>query len=54
MKKFNFNSGKILGLLVTLLGVAGTVLSAKADESNRKEMKAELKDELLNELFNQN
>ena len=54
MKNFKFNSGKILGLLVTLLGVAGTVLSAKVDESKRKEMKAELKDELLNELFNQN
>ena len=54
MKKIKLNSGKILGLLVTLLGVAGTVLSAKVDESNRKEMKAELKEELLNELSPQN
>ena len=54
MKKIKLNSGKILGLLVTLLGVAGTVLSAKVDESNRKEMKAELKAELLKELSQQN
>lgn len=54
MEKFKLNSGKILGLFVTLLGLAGTVLSTKVDEINQKEMKVELKDEILKELSKKN
>lgn len=43
-----------LSVLVTILGVAGTLLSSKVDSNNRKAMKAELKDELLKELSSKN
>jgi hypothetical protein len=53
MKKFKLDSAKALSIGVTLLGVAGTLLSSKVDDNNRKAMKSELKDELIKELSNQ-
>lgn len=44
--KIKFDTSKILSLAVTILGVAGTLLSSKVESDNRKAMK----DELLNEL----
>lgn len=46
------DTGKILGLLVTGLGVVATLLSGKAEDVNRQIMKDELKKELLEELSN--
>lgn len=44
--RIKFDTSKILSLAVTILGVAGTLLSSKVESDNRKAMK----DELLNEL----
>lgn len=44
--RIKFDTSKILSLAVTILGVAGTLLSNKVESDNRKAMK----DELLNEL----
>lgn len=43
-------SAKVLGAAVTLLSIAGMLLSSKTDEINRQELKDELKEELLNEM----
>ena len=48
--KFKFDTAKALSITVTVLSVAGTLLSNKVDSDNRKAMKAELKRELLKEL----
>ncbi len=48
--KFKMDMTKLLPVAVTLLGVAGTLLSNKVDSNNRKTMKAELKEELMKEL----
>lgn len=45
---------KALSVTVTVLGVAGTLLSGVVDKNNRNAMKQELKDELLKELSNKN
>lgn len=55
MKKFNLpkidvSPAKALGLLVTGLTVAATLLSTKVEADNRQAMKDELKKEILNEL----
>lgn len=44
--RIKFDTSEILSLAVTILGVAGTLLSSKVESDNRKAMK----DELLNEL----
>lgn len=48
--KFKVDPAKILSVTVTILGIAGTLLSNKVDSNNRRAMKAELKEELLKEL----
>jgi hypothetical protein len=48
--KFKFDTTKALSIAVTVLGIAGTLLSNKVDSNNRKAMKSELKEELLREL----
>ena len=48
--KFKFDKTRVLSIAVTLLGVAGTILSNKVEADNRKLMKSELKSELLKEL----
>lgn len=52
--KFKFDAAKALSITVTVLGVAGTLLSSKVDSNNRKIMKAELKNEILKELSKTN
>lgn len=52
--KFKFDANKVLPVAVTLLGLAGTLLSNKVDANNRKALKLELKDELLKELTKSN
>jgi hypothetical protein len=41
---------KVLSIGVTVLGVAGTLLSTKVDSNNRETLKAQLKEELIQEL----
>lgn len=53
MKKFEIDPAKVLSVTVTVLGIAGTLLSNKVEGNNRKKMKAEIKDELVKELSEQ-
>jgi hypothetical protein len=53
MKKFEIDPAKVLSVTVTVLGIAGTILSNKVDGNNRKKMKAEIKEELVKELSEQ-
>ena len=48
--KLKIESAKALSIVVTVLGVVGTLLSSKVDSNNRKAMKSEIKDELMKEL----
>ena len=48
--KIKFDTSKILSLAVTILGVAGTLLSSKVESDNRKAMKNELLNELKKDL----
>lgn len=49
-KDIKIDSTKILGLAVTVLGVAGTLLSNKVEENKMKDLKNELKDEILKDI----
>ncbi len=49
--KFNLKPTTLLGVAITGLGVLTSVLSGKADELARKDMKAELKDEIIKDLL---
>lgn len=49
-KDVKIDSNKALGLAVTILGVAGTLLSTKVEENKMKSLKNELKDELMKEI----
>lgn len=46
----SFLSGKVLGIIVTGMGLAVTLIQSLADEKNRKELKEELKEEIMDEL----
>lgn len=50
LKDVKIDSTKVLGLAVTFLGVAGTLLSNKMEAKKMKDLKSELKDELLKEI----
>lgn len=50
LKDVKIDSTKVLGLAVTVLGVAGTLLSNKVEANKMKDLKSELKDELLKEI----
>lgn len=50
LKDVKIDSTKVLGLTVTILGLAGTLLSNKVEENKMKDLKSELKDELLKEI----
>lgn len=52
--KFNIDKGTVLGIIVTCLGIASTILTSKVDSNNRQTMKNELKAELLEELTSAN
>ena len=49
-KDIKIDSTKILGIAVTVLGIAGTLLSNKVEENKMKELKSELKDEILKDI----
>lgn len=49
-KDVKIDSNKVLGLTVTILGLAGTLLSTKVEENKMKDLKSELKDELMKEI----
>jgi hypothetical protein len=49
-KDVKIDSTKVLGIAVTVLGVAGTLLSNKVEENKMKELKSELKDEILKDI----
>lgn len=49
MKK-KLDTTKLLSIAVTILGLAGTLLSSKLEEKSREEMKAEIKEELKEEI----
>lgn len=46
----SFLNGRVLGLIVTGLGLAVTLIQNFADEKNRQELKDEIKEELKEEL----
>ena len=48
--KFKIDPTKVLSIAVTVLGIAGTLLSNMVESNNRKTMKSELKDEIMKEL----
>lgn len=48
------DSKKVLSIGVTVLGVAGTLLSTKVDSNNRETLKNQLKEELIQELSKKN
>lgn len=49
-KDIKIDSTKVLGIAVTILGIAGTLLSNKVEENKMKELKSELKDEILKDI----
>lgn len=49
-KDIKIDSTKVLGIAVTVLGVAGTLLSNKVEENKMKYLKNELKDEILKDI----
>lgn len=49
-KDIKIDSTKVLGIAVTVLGIAGTLLSNKVEENKMKELKSELKDEILKDI----
>ena len=48
--KINFKKEKVLGFVVMILSIAGTILANKVSENEQKTMKEELKRELIKEL----
>lgn len=49
-KDVKIDSTKILGLTVTVLGLAGTLLSNKMEDQKMKDLRSELKDDILKEI----
>lgn len=49
-KDIKIDSTKVLGIAVTVLGIAGTLLSNKVEENKMNELKSELKDEILKDI----
>lgn len=49
-KNIKIDSTKVLGLTVTVLGLAGTLLSNKMEDQKMKDLKSELKDDILKEI----
>lgn len=52
--KPKIDAAKLLSIGVTVLGVAGTLLSSVVESNNRKSMKAEITEEVLKELTTKN
>lgn len=49
-KDVKIDSTKVLGLTVTVLGLAGTLLSNKMEDQKMKDLRSELKDDILKEI----
>lgn len=47
------DSGKILTVAIAALGLVGTVLNNKKEESNMKRLKEDLKKEIIEDLANE-
>lgn len=50
-KDIKIDSTKVLGIAVTVLGVAGTLLSNKVEENKMKDKMQDLKNELKDEIL---
>ena len=48
-KDIKIDPTKVLGIAVTALGIAGTLLSNKLEDRKMNDLKSELKDDILNQ-----
>ena len=49
-KDIKIDPTKVLGIAVTALGIAGTLLSSKLEDRKMNDLKSELKDDILNQI----
>ena len=49
-KDIKIDPTKVLGIAVTALGVAGTLLSSKLEDRKMNDLKSELKDDILKQI----
>lgn len=49
-KDIKIDPTKVLGIAVTALGIAGTLLSNKLEDRKMNDLKSELKDDILNQI----
>ena len=54
MAKIQIDKGKALGFVVTVLGLAGTLLSGVVQKNEQKALKEEIKKEVIKELSKEN
>lgn len=50
LKDIKIDPTKVLGIAVTALGVAGTLLSNKLEDRKMNDLKSELKDDILKQI----
>lgn len=49
--KFKMDSTKVLSITLTVIGIAGTLLSNVVDSRNRENMKSEITEEIMEKLL---
>ena len=49
-KDIKIDPTKVLGIAVTALGIAGTLLSSKLEDRKMDDLKSELKDDILKQI----
>ena len=49
-KDIKIDPTKVLGIVVTALGIAGTLLSNKLEDRKMNDLKSELKDDILKQI----
>lgn len=49
-KDIKIDPTKVLGIAVTALGIAGTLLSSKLEDRKMNDLKSELKDDILKQI----
>lgn len=49
-KDIKIDPTKVLGIAVTTLGIAGTLLSSKLEDRKMNDLKSELKDDILKQI----
>lgn len=49
-KDIKIDPTKVLGIAVTVLGIAGTLLSSKLEDRKMNDLKSELKDDILKQI----